>query len=55
MFIARASPPAPPGHITSDGGPAGATETLHRMLFDPCEAVRVLDRLTGGLVTIRND
>ena len=48
MIMARASTPTPPGHITSDGGLAGATETLHRMLFDSCEAVRILDRLPGG-------
>ncbi len=47
MIMARASTATPPGQITKIGGLAGATEALHRMLFDHCEAVRILGRLAG--------
>jgi hypothetical protein len=47
MIMARAWTATTPGHFTSDGGLAGATKALHRMLFDSCEVVRVLGRLPG--------
>ena len=47
MIMARASTATTPGHVTSNGGLASATEALHRMLFDSCEAVRILGRLPG--------
>ncbi len=48
MIMARASTATPPGQVANDGGLGGATEALHRMLFDSCEVVRILGRLPGG-------
>ncbi len=45
--MARASTATTPGHFPINGGLAGATGALHRMLFDSCEVVRILGRLPG--------
>ncbi len=47
MITAKASTATTPGYITSNSGLAGATEALHRMLFDCCETVLILGRLYG--------
>ena len=47
MIMARASTAALLGQNAMFRGQAGTTEALHRMLYDRCEAVRLLGRLTG--------
>lgn len=46
--MVRTSHAMTPGHITRLSGSAGTTEALHRLLFDTCEAIRILGRFPGG-------